>query len=90
MLIFCRCPKLVGTEASLCIYSERVSGDVLLPADLGAGGQVHVGAGAPEALAGGHSSICMTGIHNSLISSLIENTTRLSIHLLGSNSLWQI
>ena len=79
MLILCRCPKLVGTEASLCIYSERVGGDVLLPADLGAGGQVQVGAGPPEALAGRQSSIGMACIHNSLIISSLENNFQILI-----------
>ena len=63
MLILCSSPKVVGTEASLCIYREWFCGDVLLPADLGAGGQVQVGAGPPEALTGGHSSIGTAGIH---------------------------
>ena len=67
MLILCSSPKVVGTETSLCIYSEWSGGDVLLPADLGAGGQVQVGAGPPEALAGWHSGVCMARIHNSLI-----------------------
>ena len=63
MLILCSRPKLVGTETTLRIYSERVGADVLLTADLCAGGQVQVGAGPPEALTGGHSSIGTAGIH---------------------------
>ena len=41
-------PRLVvRTETSFCIYSEWFAGDVLLSADLVAGGQVQVGAGPP-------------------------------------------
>ena len=73
MLILCTRPQQFGTEASFCINTERVSGDVLLPADVGAGGQVQVGAGPPEALAGWHSGVCMARIHNSLIFFQIGN-----------------
>ena len=66
MVILQSSPKVVGTETSLCIYSERFAGDVIVSADLGAGGHVQVGAGPPEALAGCHISIGMAEIHISL------------------------
>ena len=79
MLILCCSPKLVGTKASFFIYSDWFSGDVLLHADLRAGGQVQVGAGPPEALAGRQSSIGMACIHNSLIISSLENNFQILI-----------